>query len=135
MLRSVIVGVVTVVLILLNCGTFSWAADKTQDAACVIEKLVTASAIKDREPVGESTEFDAASGKVYCWMKVTCSHPPTKVKHIWYKGEQNVFEIGLEMKYATMRTWSAKDIAPGDWKVDVVDDADQVLGSVSFHVK
>lgn len=125
---------ISILVVLVNVpGTFS--AEHPQKQHCVIEKLVMARTVEDREPVDEGTEFDATLGKVYCWMKVKCPTPPTTVKHVWYQGDQKVFELTLGIKYATMRTWSVKGISSGDWRVDVVDEADQVIGSVSFQVK
>jgi hypothetical protein len=131
--KYLLLGVSILLFVVIAPGSFS--AEPSQEPACVIEKLVMARTVENREPVGEGVEFDAASGKVYCWMKVNCPSPPTTIKHVWYQDDRKVFQLVLEVKYATMRTWSVKGIAPGNWRVDVIDEADQVMGSVKFQVK
>lgn len=132
-MKYVLLGMSFWVFLISASGAF--AADLTPEQHCVIEKLVMARAVEDREPIDEGIEFDAELGKVYCWVKVKCPAPPTKIKHVWYCDDEKVFQLALEIKYTTMRTWSVKGIAPGNWRVDVVDKSDQVIGSVSFHVK
>jgi hypothetical protein len=132
-IKYLLLGVSVLLFVVIAPGAFS--AEPSQEPACVIEKLVMARTVENREPVDESVEFDASLGKVYCWMNVKCPTPPKTMKHVWYKGDQKVFQLALEIKYATMRTWSIKGISPGDWRVDVVDEADQVIGSMKFQVK
>lgn len=129
----ILIGIHIFIILVIPLAVF--AEEQPQTPPCGIEKLVMARAVEDREPVDEDDEFDAALGKVYCWMKVNCQNPPTTIKHVWYRDDQKVFQLALEIKYATMRTWSVKGIDPGNWRVDVVDKAEQVIGSVRFHVE
>ncbi len=103
--------------------------------ALKVEKIVMATSVENREPVGENSEFPASAGTVSCWTKVTAATPPVTIKHVWYFGDKKVFEQSLELKLASTRTWSSKAVKPGSWKVDVTDDAGAVLSSVSFTVK
>jgi hypothetical protein len=130
-LRSILVCVLLVPSIVAAQEKSSSAAD----AGLKVEKAVAATEIADREPVGENTEFDASVGKVYCWTKIAAQTTPTTVKHIWYVGDQQVFEIALDIKYPSTRTWSVKTVKAGNWRVDITDDAGNVLSSVSFTVK
>jgi hypothetical protein len=100
-----------------------------------VEKAVAAASVRDREPVGEATEFEASVGTVSCWTKILAENPPTTIKHIWYADGDQVFEKTLDIKFASVRTWTTKTVKPGSWRVDVADEAGTVLTSVTFVVK
>jgi hypothetical protein len=105
------------------------------DQGLKVEKAVAATSVESREPVGESQEFEATVGTVYCWTKIAATTVPATIKHVWYAGDQKVFEKALDIKFPSTRTWSSKSVKAGNWRVDVTDDAGTVLGSVSFTVK
>jgi Protein of unknown function (DUF2914) len=119
---------------LLLAGTLA-AAQKEPPKGLSVEKAVAATSVENREPVGEAKEFDASAGQVSCWTKVVAETVPTKIKHVWYVDNQQVFEISLDIKYPSTRTWSTKTVTPGSWRVDVTDEAGNVLTSVNFTVK
>ena len=100
-----------------------------------VERIVAAASVADREPVGESKEFEASVGKVYCWTKVVAQTTPATIKHLWYADDKMVFEQPLELKYPSTRTWSYKSVHAGNWRVDVTDEAGTVVSSVAFTVK
>lgn len=114
------------------------AQEKSEKAASQdlkVEKIVVATSVENREPVGENTEFEALVGTVYCWTKITASTTPATIKHVWYLDDKKVFEIPLEINFASTRTWSSKTVQTGNWKVEVTDDAGTVLSSIGFTVK
>ena len=75
------------------------------------------------------------SGTAGQGLKIAAQTTPTTIKHVWYVGDQKVFEKALDIKYPSTRTWSAKSVKAGNWRVDVTDDTGTVLASVSFTVK
>ena len=99
-----------------------------------VEKIVTASSVENREPVGETAAFDGAAGRVYTWTKITAANTPVAIKHVYYFGEKKVFELELSIKSSPYRVWSNKAVWPGSWKVDVTDETGKVLSSASFTV-
>jgi hypothetical protein len=103
--------------------------------ALTVEKIVTATGVEQREAVGESKEFEASAGKVFCWTKIKAQTPPVQIKHVWYADGKQVFSQTLELKNPSNRTWSWKNIHPGDWKVEVTDEGGTVLSSIEFKVK
>ena len=105
------------------------------DQGVKVEKIVAATSVNNLELVGESNEFSSSVGTVYCWTKVRSQSVPATIKHVWYVGDKKVFEYSLNLKFNSTRTWSSKSLRPGDWNVDVTDDAGVVLSSVSFVVK
>jgi hypothetical protein len=124
------------------CSLLAWGitaaqekAEKAASPGLAVEKIVVATSVENHEAVGESKEFEASVGTVYCWTKITASTTPATIKHVWYLGDKKVFEIPLDIKYPSTRTWSSKTVQTGDWKVEVTDDAGAVLSSISFTVK
>ena len=113
----------------------SASAIKSPSAVFTVDSLVFAASIDSKEPVGINTEFEASVGKVSCWTRVTSSQAPTPLKHIWYKDDKKVFELPLTLKSQSGRLWSTKSISAGNWKVEIVDDAGNVVKSETFVVK
>jgi hypothetical protein len=109
--------------------------NKPGEQGLKVEKIVAATSVADREPVGESKEFEASVGKVYCWTKIVAKTAPARVKHVWYADDEKVFEQTLEIKYPSTRTWSCKSVKAGKWRVDVTDEAGAVVSSVGFAVR
>lgn len=105
------------------------------DQGLKVEKAVAATSVDNHEPAGESKEFEASVGTVYCWTKVTAKTTPATIKHVWYVGDKKVFEKELDLKFPSTRTWSSKTATSGNWRVDITDSAGAVLSSVSFTVK
>ncbi len=125
-------------ILLLSALSIAVAQEKaaiTTDQGLKVEKTVVATSVENRDPVGESKEFTASAGTLYCWTRILAQTPPATIKHVWYLGGEKVFEKELEVKYPTTRTWSAKSVKAGDWKVDVLDAAGTVLSSVTYTVK
>jgi hypothetical protein len=100
-----------------------------------VEKIAVGTSVENRELMGTATEFDATVGKVYCWTKVNASMPPAKVRHLWSVDGQQEADVALTINYPSARTWSSKTVRPGQWKVEVADEAGTVLSSTAFTVK
>ncbi|MGD1158582.1 MAG: DUF2914 domain-containing protein [Terriglobia bacterium] len=130
-----LLSVVACVLLAQGLASAQEKSEKAASPALTVEKIVVATSVENREPVGENTEFEASVGTVYCWTKITASTTPATIKHVWYLDDKKVFEIPLELKYASTRTWSSKSVQTGKWKVEVTDDAGTVLSSLTFTVK
>ena len=125
------------IIMLATCAaaaTFAPAAGAA-DQGIKVEKAVAATSVQNLEPLGTNTEFPTSLGTVYCWTKISAKTVPAKIKHVWYLGDKKVFEYPLDVKFHSARTWSSKSVRPGIWRVDVTDDAGNVLASVEFTVK
>ncbi len=130
--------VLSILVCVLLAPSIVAAQEKSSSAAdqgLKVEKGVAATSVENREPVGESQEFEASVGRVYCWTKISAQTTPTTIKHVWFFGDQNVFEKALDVKYPSTRTWTSKAVTTGKWRVDVTNEAGTVLSSVSFTVK
>lgn len=111
------------------------AAEAQAPAPAVkVDKIVTAMGIEKKEPVNESSVFDKDTTKVYTWTRIIADNAPTKVKHVYYLNEKKAGEIEIQVNGSPWRIWSAKNVRPGNWRVDVTDETDKVLTSVVFTV-
>ena len=93
--------------------------------------------VKDREIEGEAASFKADVGKVWLWLKVKGSEG-SKVTVAWYKGDEDMGKVDLQLKHATMRTWASKTITPemkGDWRADILGPDGAVLQTVKFTIE
>jgi hypothetical protein len=122
------------VLFLLCIPGLLWAGDMK------LKRAVICLDIKDKEPVGEGKEFDAASvKKVFCLTEVEGGSANDQITHVWYFGGKKVHEFSVPVKAATWRTWTSKTIFAGQtgaWKVDVMDSSGKkIVGSAEFKIK
>ena len=109
-------------------------AEKQPAASVVkIEKLVVATGVENREATGAAASFGADVGLVYCWTKLSVDTPPAKIKYVWSMGGQKVSEYDMEIK-AAGRWWASKKVTPGSWKVEVLSESGEALGSAEFTV-
>ena len=91
-----------------------------------------------REPVGAAKEFPSNIGRVYLWTTITGTEKPTKIKHIWYYGNEKKLVVSLHVRYKRTRTWSYKNIPlkwVGKWYVRVVDEHGGELGKFAFTIR
>ena len=110
------------------------AADASAAAGVKVEKVGVGTAIDNKELSGEADKFSDSVPRLYCWTKVSVENPPAALKHVWSADGKVEAEVSLEAKYESTRTWSSKNVWPGAWKVDVVDDKGTVLASKEFTV-
>jgi hypothetical protein len=99
-----------------------------------VEKIVTAASVENREPVNETSAFDKNTGKIYTWTRITASEAPVKIKHVYYAGGKMVDAIELNVGSRSYRVWSSKTVWPGEWKVEVTNEAGMVLAEITFTV-
>jgi hypothetical protein len=121
-----------IVAALLALPAFTFA----QDQGISVVGLKVGTGIQEKEIQGEADSFKPDVGKVWCWSK-TSGGEGSDLTYAWYKGDQKVSEVKVNIKFASMRSWSYKTITPdmkGDWRVDLVGADGTVLKSVSFKV-
>ena len=72
-----------------------------------------------------------------CFTKITGVDGESSVTHVWYHGDEEMGRVELPVRASMWRTWSAKTILPGatgQWRVDMLSAAGDVLKSASFTV-
>ncbi|MFO7569394.1 MAG: DUF2914 domain-containing protein [Smithellaceae bacterium] len=112
------------------------AQDKT--TGFTIQRLVVATGIEDREPVGAADTFPADTPKVYCFLEVVHVEQDTNVTFAWIHEGKEIHRTALVLKAGSRwRTRAEKTLhqATGHWKVEIRDAEGQVLKEVSFTVE
>ncbi len=126
-----------IVAALLALPVLAFAADEAAAAQGIsVVGLKVGTGIQDKEIQGEADTFKTDVGKVWCWAK-TSGGQGSDLTYVWYNGENKVSEVKVNLKFASMRSWSYKTITPnskGDWRVDLVGADGAVLKSVSFKI-
>jgi len=116
--------------------SFGQDAGKEDGAALTVARSVLCTGVKDREPAGavEGSEFPAGTEQAYFFNELKTASPPQPLKHLWYHEGKQVAEIALAAKAERWRTWSAKKVWKGAWKVEVVAEGGTVLATAEFKV-
>ncbi len=125
-------------LVLFVFGLFLSSPPSSEAAAeplVSVDSIVFASNVESREPVGAAKEFEASVTQVFCWTKLSVKTLPAAVNHVWYNAGRKLLDVPLTLNYSSGRYWSAKNVSPGDWTVEVVGANGEVFGSGSFKVK
>ena len=95
--------------------------------------------IYKRNPIKPGYNFINNVDSLFCYTKISNSGPKQEIKHIWFFEEQQITSVVYNIKTSyNYRSWSKKNISPkqiGNWRVDVVDEKGNVLGSRDFSVK
>jgi len=121
-------GVLAVVLM-------SGMAGPTRATAQVTVDVQVAADIVDRMPSNPANTFPADVGEVVCWTLVEGGADMT-IQHIWIHDEME-FPVSLQVGGSPWRTWSRKTIPEewaGDWRIEIRDEAGNLLDTVSFTV-
>lgn len=129
-------------MVLLACAFIFTAAsaqtsESTPSSALKIDKIACGTGVIDRELQGQDTAFTESTEKVYCWVTILGGSEGTTVNFVWYHDSKEVVKVPIVVNFSRTRTWSYKSMYPGakgEWKVEVTDSNNQVLGSTSFTI-
>ncbi|MGH7700425.1 MAG: DUF2914 domain-containing protein [Gemmatimonadales bacterium] len=135
---------ITLVLVIATAGAVR-AQDTTatpvmQGPSLSVEAVLTRMVL-DRMPQDTVTALPtpAATDSLYLWTRVTGAEPGmgTVLHHVWFRGDEQVADVELNVGGSPWRTWSMKTIPAewtGAWRVEVRDAAGNVLQTVQFTV-
>ena len=101
-----------------------------------VEAVLTSNVI-DRAPRDTVSSVPADVGSLTLWTRITGADPGTVIHHVWFHGDQQVGDVQLQVNGSPWRTWSRKAIPPdwsGPWRVEIRDNAGNVLQSIQFTV-
>ncbi len=100
-----------------------------------VDSIAIAQNVESRVPMGINSEFAWDVGRVFCWIRISSSQAPIPVKFVWYKNGELASEWSYSLIMESGRLWSIKAVATGNWKVEIVDRAKNVVKAASFVVK
>lgn len=126
-------------LFLVGCvAMMSSAAVAAEAEPFSIARLVICDHVADREPVGVANHFTADSVQVYCFLEARDIPEDTTVSFVWYYFDKEEARIPVRIgQSARWRTFASKKIGgrTGDWRVEIQDAANTILGTVEFKVE
>lgn len=102
-----------------------------------VTTAVVATGVQDREPTGVAEAFPADVGQLFFYTVFEGDFPETTVTHVWFRNEEEVSRVELQVRGPRWRTWSSKTIIAewtGDWVARVVDASGTVLAEAAFTV-
>jgi hypothetical protein len=114
-----------------------WAATTGMAADLGVSRVVVATGVEDREPVGAAETFSAGVDEIVCFSEVTGAGAGSEVVHVWYQGEVERARVTLTAEGERWRTWSRIQIGAdqtGPWRVVVEGPDGTALGQVSFEI-
>jgi|GEM_PF-6410736 len=95
--------------------------------------------IKNHEPVSAGNEFYCTDEKVWIYSKVKMEKGSSStIKHVYFLDGREIQSIDLKVKGPTFRTRSYKSMTEsmhGSWKVEIQDEAGNLLDTVEFFVE
>jgi hypothetical protein len=126
----------TTILILCLAAAAAWAQD--EGPGFKVARLVLATDIVNREPVGITTAFPEGAEQAYCFLEAQDIQKNTQVAFVWYYKDTETARIELPVrKGSRWRTYSSKKfgVRRGPWRVDIEDADGNVLQSLTFEVR
>ena len=104
-----------------------------------LNEIMICRGIYKRNPIKPGVNFINNVDSLFCYTKISNSGPKQEVKHLWYFEGIEITSVAYNIKPSfNYRSWSRKTIYPnqtGQWRVDVIDSYDNVLGTRDFTIK
>jgi len=101
----------------------------------VVKSLVLTTNVVNRNPVDSVRTFSPADSEAFCHIRVQNSGAPTTVTFRWLQNNQEYFTFDAHVGVSgNWRTYTSITPQPGDWTVQILDEAGNVLKQQSFTV-
>ena len=103
-----------------------------------IERLVVATGVDNRVPVGIAETFPASTAKVICFLDAKNIAADTDVTFVWIFNGKEVLKTPLKLKAGPKwRTRAIKNMRnqTGEWKVEIRDASGAAIKEVQFKVE
>lgn len=127
-----------ILLILPLSFFFSAILPAQENPTLTVENIQVCTSVEDRQPVGSDTSFTNNVQQLFCFTELSSDQDSTSISHVWYYNDKEMANVELSVKAQSWRTWSSKRIVvdwTGQWRVDVLSAAGEVLASKKFIVK
>ena len=103
-----------------------------------LNEIMICRGIYKRNPIKPGVKFINNVDSLFCYTKISNSGNKQEIKHIWYFENKDVTTVSYNIKQSyNYRSWSKKTIYPnqiGNWRVDVVNKAGDILGTRDFTI-
>ena len=103
-----------------------------------VKEIIICRGVYKRNPIKPGFKFTNNVDSLFCYTKISNSGPKKEIKHVWYFKDKKITTVVYNIKTAyNYRSWSRKTILPsqiGKWRVEVVDEKDELLASRHFSI-
>jgi hypothetical protein len=100
-----------------------------------VARFVVCENVQNRAPVNVTDIFPAGTETVYCFLEARDIPVATEVNMVWYFEEQELARVPLAIGQGPRwRTYASKTTLgrKGNWKVYLLDSAENILATVQF---
>ena len=111
----------------------------TTDEALRLEmtKAVMCERIEEYAPVNRAVAFSVAVGRISCFTSFDFISEEMQIEHRWFYKDNPATKKRLFLKPPRWSTYSSiqlRDADKGPWRVEIVDNRGQLLGTLRFSV-
>ena len=103
-----------------------------------LNEIMICRGVYKRNPIKPGFTFTNNVDSLFCYTKISNKGMKQEIKHLWYYEDILITSVVYNIKTSyNYRSWSKKTILPkqtGQWRVDVVDSNEQILGTRNFQI-
>ena len=103
-----------------------------------LNEVMICRGVYKRNPIKPGFTFPNNVDSLFCYTKISNKGKKQEVKHLWYYENKLITTVTYNIKTSyNYRSWSKKTILPiqtGQWRVDIIDNKNRVLGSRKFEI-
>jgi len=103
-----------------------------------LNEIMICRGIYKRNPINPDNKFFNNVDSLFCYTKISNPGIKQQIKHVWYYMGKEITSVNYNIKQSfNYRSWSKKTILPnqiGKWKVEVIDNEGNILGSRDFEI-
>ena len=103
-----------------------------------LNEIMICRGVYKRNPIKPGFKFTNNVDSLFCYTKISNNGSKQEIRHLWYYNDNLITSVVYNIKTSyNYRSWSKKTILPnqiGQWRVDVVDSKEKILGSRKFQI-
>ena len=103
-----------------------------------LNEVMICRGVYKRNPIKPGFTFANNVDSLFCYTKISNKGAKQEIKHLWYYQDKLVTSVTYNVKTSyNYRSWSKKTILTnqiGQWRVDIIDNQERVLGSRKFKI-
>tara|TARA_Y100000591_G_scaffold333107_1_gene373786 strand:+ start:1969 stop:2739 length:771 start_codon:yes stop_codon:yes gene_type:complete len=103
-----------------------------------LKEVMICRGVYKRNPIKPGFKFANNVDSLFCYTKISNKGQKQEIKHLWFYEDKLITPVTYNIKTShNYRSWSKKTILPsqiGQWRVDIIDNKERVLGSRKFEI-